>query len=175
MLDCEAFDGDWILSDCARPLTTEIVIVCLARLLVVRVVADAVRRQMRSEDLCEDVSATRAYLADLAMNDAESGALDRLLAALTPFDPERITEELLAGCARAHAAGLDGSARCFAELAYETAALHRLDAGAQGAALAIARLATLDEAPRSARKWQARGYVHGRREARSRFSPAVDA
>ncbi|MGQ0813881.1 MAG: hypothetical protein ACT4O1_05390 [Gemmatimonadota bacterium] len=171
-LDCEAFDGDWMLTDCADQVRDEIIVLCVARMLVVRIVADAVRRQLRSEDLREDVAVARAYLAELELEAFDGRALDRLLAALTPFDPQRITDELLALCAAACTGGLNGSARCVAELAYETALFYGLDDAANGSALALARLAALQECPQTSRRWQARSHVHARRAAHKRFAHA---
>jgi hypothetical protein len=93
----------------------------------------------------------------------------RLLCALRTFDAQNVVEELLNVCAAAGAAGHEGSARGFAELAYQTATAGGLDEGANGAALALARLATLQEAPWSARKWNGFARVHKRRFARTRF------
>ena len=80
----------------------------------------------------------------------------------------RLAEELLRECAAAGRAGLDGSARSLADLAYDAALAFELDAVAQGAALALARLATLQECPGAARKWQALGHTHGRQCALAR-------
>jgi hypothetical protein len=166
-LDCEEFDGGWILNDCgdsaysAQPI-------CLARLVVVGVAAHAIRRQRRGEDLRDDVAGARAYLAELDLTATTRRGLLRVLDALTPFDPARLAEELLNQCAVAGRAGLDGSARSLAELAYDAALAFELNAAAQGAALALARLATLQECPGAARKWQALGHTHGRQCALAR-------
>lgn len=168
----EAFDGGWSLADCNHSAGDDAIALCLARMLVLRVVADAVRRQVRAEDLSDDVAETRAYVAGLRLAPHHARSLDRLLAALTPFDPEAIAEQLMRGCAAACAGGQEGGARGLAELAYETAVVYRLDASAQGAAFALAHLATLQEAPWNARKWRAIARVHGQRFARARFACA---
>jgi hypothetical protein len=125
---------------------------------------------VRGEDLDEDISATADYLTTLRMSARHRRMLQRLLGALRPYDPACVVELLLAGCAAAAAGGTEAGARGLAELAYEAAAAHHLDAGAQGAALALARLAKLQEAPWSARMWSAIGRMHARRFARQRFA-----
>lgn len=168
----EAFDGAWALEDCAQARDDAGAVLCVARMLVTRVVADAVRRRIRSEDLDDDVASVEAYVNGLEIAPEARRALRHMLAALRPFDPGRVAEELLRGCAAATAEGHEGSARAFAELAYEAAAAHGVEAGAHGAALALARLATLQEAPWNARKWRAIARMHGRRSARRRFAGA---
>lgn len=167
-LDCEEFDGGWILADLGDGHPDARQQECVARLAVVRVAANAIRRQVRGEDVSDDVAMTRAYLAELAIAPERRRALLRVLAALAPYDPARLAEELLNDCAAASRAGLLGSARSLAELAYEAALLHTLHVTAQGAALALSRLATLQECPRSARKWQALALLHGQRSAQAR-------
>lgn len=166
----EAFDGARSLTDGCDAVGEDAMAVCLARLLVVRVVANAVRRQIRSEDLREDVTGTRLYLSAMRIEKRDARVFDRLLTALTPYDPDAIVEQLL--CASVHALSHDqeGSARGLAELAYETAAAQRLDVGAQGAALALARIATMQEAPWNARKWRAIARLHKRQAIRWRFA-----
>ena len=169
-LESEAFDGAWILGDCCGSIQEATAVTCMARMLAVRVVANAVRRKMRSEDIREDVGCTRAYLDDLALGARDACALGRLLGALTPFDPVRIAEELLAICVTACADGLDGTARSLAELAYDTASAHRLDDLAQGAASALSRCAALQECPRIAGEWRVRARAHRRRASFQRFA-----
>lgn len=166
-LECEDFRGGWILADCAASRPADELRLCVARLAVVRVVANALGPRLRGEDLRDDVTMTRAYLAELEIDPKRRRGLLRMLDALSPFDPARVAEELLTECATAGRAALEGSARSLAELAYETALLHDLHDTAQGAALALSRLATLQECPRNARKWQALSYMHGRRAARA--------
>jgi hypothetical protein len=167
-LDCEAFRGGWILADCGDGHPDNELRVCVARLAVVRVAANAVGRQLRGEDLRDDVAMTREYLAALEIDPCRRRGLLRVLDALVPFDPACLAEELLSECAASGRAALDGSARTLAELAYDAALSHDLHATAQGAALALARLAVQQECPRSARKWQALSTMHGRRAARAR-------
>lgn len=166
----EAFDGARALSDGCDAVGEDAMAVCLARVLVVRVVANAVHRQIRSEDLGEDVAGTRLYLSAMEIGEPDARVFDRLLGALTPYDPEAITEQLLCASVLALAHGQEGSARGLAELAYETAAAHRLDVGAQGAALALARIARMQEAPWNARKWRAIARLHTRQAIRRRFA-----
>jgi hypothetical protein len=167
-LDCEEFRGGWILADCGDGHSDDALRVCVARLAVVRVAANALGRQLRGEDLRDDVAMTREYIAALEIDSGRRRGLLRVLDALFPFDPARIAEELLNECAASGRAMLDGSARSLAELAYDAALAHDLHATAQGAALALSRLATLHECPRSARTWQALSTMHGRRATRAR-------
>jgi len=166
-LDCEEFRGGWILADCGEGHPDDELRVCVARLAVVRVAANALGPQLRGEDLRDDVAMTREYIAALEMDPRRRRGLLRVLDALLPFDPARLAEELLNECVASGRSALDGSARSLAELAYDLALSHGLHASAQGAALALARLAALQECPRSARKWQALGVMHGRRAARA--------
>lgn len=166
----EAFDGARALTDGCEAAGEEALAVCLARVLVVRVVANAVHRQIRSEDLREDVAGTRVYLAEMGIEEEDARVFDRLLGALTPYDPDAIAEHLLRASARALALQHEGSARGLAELAYQTAAAHRLEMSAHGSALALARIATMQEAPWNARKWRAIARLHLRRAVRLRFA-----
>jgi hypothetical protein len=170
IFEFEAFDGAWSLGDCADSAGDDGAALCVARVLVARVVANAVRRGARSEDLDDDVASTQVYLDGMQLAVRDAGTFRRLLRALRPFDAGAVVEELLKVCASASTVGHEGSARGFAELAYETAAARGLDAGAYGAALALARLAKLQEAPWSARKWGAIARMHARRFTRGRFS-----
>jgi hypothetical protein len=166
----EAFDGARALSDSCDAVDEAAMAVCLARVLVVRVVANAVHRQIRSEDLREDVAGTRLYLGEMLIPEKDARVFDRLLGALTPYDPDAITEQLLAASVLALARHQEGSARGLAELAYEAAAAHRRDEGAHGAALALARIASMQEAPWNARKWRAIARMHVRQAIRRRFA-----
>jgi hypothetical protein len=169
IFEFEAFDGAWSLVDAAES-TGAAASLCVGRLLVARVVANAVRRGVRGEDLEDDIANTQEYLDGMRLPARDAAMFRRLLCALRPFDAQKVVEELLGVCAATRTAGHEGSARGFAELAYETATAGGLDEGAHGAALALARLATLQEAPWTARKWNAIARVHSRRFARRRFT-----
>jgi hypothetical protein len=169
IFEFEAFDGGWSLVDTADSTGHYAASLCFARVLVARVVANAVRRGIRGEDLADDIAITQSYLDGMHLHARDAGIFRRLLFALRPFDAANVVEELLSVCAAAGPLGHEGSARGFAELAYETAAAGGLDEGACGAALALARLAKLQEAPWSARKWNSIARVHSRRFARRRF------
>lgn len=163
----ELFDGAWILTECEADLEEDVVAGCLALVIVIRIVAHAVRWRRRGEDLSDDVAEACEYLAALPLRSPQSRQLRRLLGSLEPFHPERVGEELLAAAWQARRDGLDRAARSLVELAYHARVLYGgLDAVAQGAALAIARLAELDECSFTARKWRGIAYVHGRRAAR---------
>jgi hypothetical protein len=172
IFEFEAFDGAWSLLDCADSAGDEAATLCMARVLVARVVANALRRGTRGEDLDDDIACTQEYLDGMQLHARDAGMFRRMLCALRPFDAEKVVEELLSVCAAAGPIGHEGSARGFAELAYETAAARGLDETAHGAALALARLAKLQEAPWTARKWSAIARMHARRFARSRFRRA---
>lgn len=166
-LECETFDGVWILNECEAGLADDIAAGCFALVLAVRVVANAVRRGLRGEDLRDDVAEVRDYMDAIRLRSDQYYPLQRLLAALVPFNPERVSEELLAATWLARRDGLDRAARSLAELAYDSARLApQSDAHAQCAAFALSRLALLDECPRAARKWRRFAHVHGRRAAR---------
>ena len=163
LFEFEAFDGGWALAD-------DVAMVSVAHILVIRVVANAIRRRIRGEDLHDDISSTLSYLADLPLAAHHRRAFNRLLDALTPFDPARVTEDLLHACALAGADGRDGAARGLAELAYEAGASFELDGSAQGAALALSGLAAKQEAPWSSRKWRAIARMHRVRSHNRRFA-----
>ena len=169
IFEFEAFDGAWPLADCADSAGPDAAALCVARVLVVRVVANAIRRGMRAEDLDDDITCTQEYLDGMHLPARDAGMFRRMLCGLRPFDAGNVVEELLNVCAAAGPGGHEGSVRGFAELAYETATARGLDEGACGAALALARLARLQEAPWTARKWRAIARVHARRCARRRF------
>ena len=169
IFEFEAFAGAWSLADCVDSADDDAASLCLARVLVVRVVANAVRRGVRGEDLTDDVAGTQEYLDGMHLPARDAGMFRRLLCALRPLDVERVVEELLKVCAAAALAGNEASARGFAELAYDTATTRGLDEGAFGAACALARLAKLQEAPWTARKWGAIARVHARRVVRGRL------
>jgi hypothetical protein len=169
IFEFEAFDGAWSLMDCADAADHDGAALCLARVIVARVVANAVRRRARGEDLDDDLACTQECLDGMHLPARDASIFRRLLGALRPFDAGDVVEELLSVCAAAARRGHEGSARGFAELAYETATASGLDEGAHGAALALARLAQLQEAPWTARKWNAIARVHARRFARGRF------
>lgn len=163
----EWFDGAWILDDCTGELDEGVAARCLALLIVMRIAANAIRRQLRGEDLSDDVTEALEYIEALALAANDSRQLRHLLNALTPFHPDRVAEQLLAVAWSAHEQRMDRTARSLSELAYETMTRYGGANGtAQGAALAIARLAQLDECPFTARKWRGLAYVHGRRAAR---------
>ena len=164
----ETFDGSWILEECAEETDEDALACGLARVLLARIAAHAVRRDTRGEDLCDDLTATSEYLEQLALPPHELNPGRRLLAALVPFDAEAIAEALLSLAWNARAEGLDRTARSLAQLAYEAAASHLRFGMAQGSALALAHLAWLQECPRVARKWQRVAYLHGRRVVRVR-------
>ena len=166
----EGFDGGWALSDCGDARDDDALALCLARTLVVGVVANAVRRQVRGEDLQESLEGAQAYLGALSIAPRDAQILHRLLASVTPFDPAAVIELLLQACARACGHGHEGGARGFAELAYEAAVANRLDMPASAAAFALARIAVLQEAPWSARQWRAIARLHTRRAVRERFA-----
>lgn len=165
--DWEMFDGAWIMDDCTADLDEELAARSLGLLVVVRVVASAVRRQLRAEDLSDDVAEALEYIEALCLSAHDSRQLCHLLGALTPFHPDRVAEQLLAAAWSAHAQRMDRTARSLSELAYETSCRYGGgNATAHGAALAIGRLARLDECPFTARRWRGIAYVHGRRAAR---------
>lgn len=166
-LECETFDGLWILHEFEAELAEDVAAGCLMLVLTVRVVANAVRRGLRGEDLRDDIVEVRDYMDAVRLRSKQHRQLQRLLGALVPFNPERVSEELLAASWLARRDRLDRAARSLAELAYGSARLASgSDAHAQCAALALSRLAWLDECPRAARKWRRIAYVHGRRAAR---------
>ena len=165
--DWEVFDGAWILAECEADLDEDVLAFCLAQMLVIRVVANAALRLVRAEDLCDDVAEAMEYVAELELGANDARQLHRLLSALTPFNPERVCEQLLAGVWAARRRGLPRAARSLGELAYETTRRYSsLNSVAQGAAHALARLAELDECSFTARHWRGIAYVHGKRAAR---------
>jgi hypothetical protein len=173
-LDGEQFDGAWMLEECTSDLDAAAAAKCVARMLVARVAGRAVRFDARNEGLAADLSATNAYLEQLRLAPMDLWSAKRILAALLPFDSERLVTELLRMSAAASAEGLDLSARSLAHSAYDAAVRHAHQRAAQRAALALSRLAKLQECPRAARRWRGVAYVHGRRASRADEAPAMD-
>lgn len=173
-LDGEEFDGAWMLEECSTDLHEGVAAQCIARMLVARLAGRAVRFAMRGEDLADDISATNAYLEQLRLAPIDLWSAKRILAALLPFDPERLVDELLRMSASAAGEGLDLSARSLAESAYDAASRHGHHRAAQSAALALSRLAKLQECPRASRRWRGVAYAHGRRASHAAEAPAVD-
>jgi hypothetical protein len=168
----EKFDGSWILEECAAGDDGDSALAtCVARLLIVRLAANAVRRDIRAEDLYDEIVEAADYLAALPCSAAERNAARRLLAALVPFDPEAIAHALLHSAWNACAEGLDATARSLAQLAYDAASSNAQYGAAHGAALALAHLAKLQECPRVARKWRSIAYLHRRRAMKQRAGP----
>jgi hypothetical protein len=118
--DFEAFDGARILDDCAA-CDDDALPRSLAALLTVRVVANAVRRHARGEDLTDDVAEIHEYLAALSLSPVQRTILRRVLGSLLPFDAQRVAAELMSASRAARRAGLPATARCFAELACDAA------------------------------------------------------
>lgn len=162
-LDGEAFDGGWMMEDWHPDLPDAEAAHGIARMLVAGVAGRAVRFAASGEGLAADISAADTYLEQLRLAPIDLWSAKRVLAALQPLDPERLIAELLCMSAGAARAGLDMSARSLAHGAYDAAVRHTCHRAAQSAALALSRLAKLQECPRTARRWRGVAYAHGRR------------
>jgi hypothetical protein len=172
-LDGEEFDGAWMLAECTN-LQEAAAAHCIARMLVVRVAGRAVRFAARSEDLAADIAVTHAYLEQLRLAPIDLWSAKRVLSALLPFDPKRLIDGLLRMSATASGEGLDLSARSLAHVAYDAAVKHAYHRAAQSAALALARLAKLQECPRAARRWRGVAYAHGKRAGHAQNVQTMD-
>lgn len=163
--DVEAplFDGGWIVDEGCASADNEFLAACIGRLLVLRLADYAVHHRRRGEDLLDEITEAMAYVECLELSDAEAASQRRALSALLPFDPAGLADAMLSLCWRAISEAALYSARSFAQLAYAAAVSKGLDAEAEGAARALARLATLFESPRAARRWFGRAAVHRRR------------
>lgn len=165
----ESFEGEALLQEvCAESCDDMFFDVALACILALRVVADCIYRHSRAEDLSAELESLREYLAALDLTAVEFRSLAAITAALHPLQPARLADELLAMCRILIGHDLRAGARAFAELAHETAMAFEVPEARHAAALALGRLALLDECPRSARLWQGRAAVHQRRVVRRR-------
>ena len=164
----ERFDGAWLLQDGCASAHDSVYALCMARLLALRIVSITVKRQLRGEDVIDDVATAAAYVQALELDAVDAGALHRLLGALQPFQPAAVADELVGMAWSALRAELDGSARCCALMAYDCAYRFGAAEAAAGAARALALQAELQECPRTARRWRGRAYVHQGRALRAR-------
>ena len=160
----ERFDGGWILEECSAADDDEVALAtCIARILLMNLTANVVRRDIRAEDIGDDIIEVTEYLDALPCSVRERAAANELLTALVPFDPDGIAKALLRMTWHACAEGLDFTARSLAQLAYESAASFEHYGTAQGAAHSLAYLAKRQECHRVARKWRSIAFLHGRR------------
>ncbi|HUP89547.1 MAG TPA: hypothetical protein VM100_09360 [Longimicrobiales bacterium] len=168
-LHSDAFEGEALLREvCDQSCDDMFFDVALACILVLRVVADCVRRHSRGEDLADELESLRDYNAELELTAVEFRAMSAITASLHPLQPAKLADELLVMCRILLGHDLRAGARAFAELAYETAMQFEVSDARHAAALALGRLALLEECPRSARLWQGRAGVHQRRVVRRR-------
>lgn len=166
--DDEAFDGGRILDDCAAGESAPLAL-SFGRILVLQLAAGAVRRHCRGEDMAGELMQARAYLNELDLPPAALRQCAGILDAVDPFDARVLAERLLSVCAAALDSDLEGTARSYGELAYETARLFALDDVAHGAACALARAARLAECPAHAQHWRSIAGAHRRRVVGERF------
>lgn len=173
-LDCEAFDGAWVLEDGGRSATAPALAKCVARMLVARVAGLAMRDRRRAADAGSDIIATGTYLDALRLEPVDLWSAKRVLAALQPFDPDALADALLRIASAASREGFEQSARSLARIAYAAAAGHASHRAAQAAALRLSRSAALQECPRAARRWRAIAHLHGQHADRDRWRDTVD-
>jgi hypothetical protein len=159
--DRGSFEGAECLRDAAEQNAAPASMRAIARLFVIRAVAAAIGSERRHG---ADGVVAASYLAGLmAAEDPEAGALYACLAALQRNNPAELATSLheAARMSAAHLAPC--SARQLAELSYEAA----LEVGAWQdalfAAVILERLATLDECPGAAERWEYRAAVQLRR------------
>lgn len=171
-LETEPFEGAWFYREACERGDDAAMVVAVGRIVFMRLATDAVRRQMRGEDLQEGVAAALDYVIPLELDRTELRLLRRLAGSLVPFDPAAAADALLALSWSALRHDWMLSSRCFAELAYETGRSYGADSCAEGAARALARLAILEESPRAARRWRGRAAVLARRGHRHRSARA---
>lgn len=167
-LNGERYEGSWICEEICIQDEDANIDAPFACMLVIRVAANCVRRDLRGEDLCDDIAAVQEYVNALYLTPHERSCLALALQALHPLAPRRLGEQLLAAGTLFLTRDLRASARVCAELAYDTGRRFQLDDVAAAAALAISRLALLEESPRSSRLWRGRAAIFQRRERRER-------
>lgn len=167
-LDIEQFSGERSFLDCCRAPRESLQASALAWTLMMRATGFVVRNGVRGEDMFEELAMTRAYFDALELERAERSLLERMVNALHPLDGSALADGMLTLCWRAQRYGFTGSARSLAEFGYDSALAGGDDFAARSASLALARMATLDECPRAARRWTGRAFVHARRLERRR-------
>jgi hypothetical protein len=161
-VDHESFDGGWVFEDYGYAPDDSARSRCLARMLIVQVVAAAVRDGRRNEDIVDEIALAKAYLDELELGTTERNSCTRLLEAVIPFSPTTLCHELLQTSWAALHEDMQKTARCFAELAYISACAAQSREIAQGAALALAHLAKMQECHATRDHWHAVAREHER-------------
>lgn len=156
-IDPVTFEGGECLRDAADRNTQSASARAIARLFVIRAAAAAIGNRVGGT---VDGVVAASYLAALmAAEDPEAAQLYACLGALQRNDTAALATALHEAARHSVARRAPGAARTLAELSYEAALEVGAWQDAMLAALILQRLATLDECPRAAERWQRRADV----------------